>query len=88
MTKHCIKFDSFQAAGATSGRLLGYAVVKALRSDPAFVDVKIIALTAWGDAVSREKLKEAGFDLHITKPAKLSLLLSLNMMFRSARCLA
>jgi CheY-like chemotaxis protein len=56
----------------------GYAVAKALRSDPAFVDVKIIALTAWGDAVSREKSKEAGFDLHITKPAKLSLLLSLS----------
>lgn len=56
----------------------GYAVAKTLRADAAFAGVKIVALTAWGDSVSRARSKEAGFDLHITKPANLSLLLSLS----------
>ncbi|QBE66423.1 response regulator [Pseudoduganella lutea] len=47
----------------------GYQVATALRADEAFRRVKIVALTAWGDAASREKSKVAGFDLHLTKPA-------------------
>ncbi len=47
----------------------GYQVATALRSDEAFRGVKIVALTAWGDAAAREKSKAAGFDLHVTKPA-------------------
>lgn len=56
----------------------GYQVAKALRADAAFAGVKIVALTAWGDSQSRARAEEAGFDLHITKPANLSLLLSLS----------
>lgn len=56
----------------------GYEVARTLRADAAFAAVKIVALTAWGDSMSRARSKEAGFDLHITKPANLSLLLSLS----------
>lgn len=55
----------------------GYQVATSLRSDTAFDDVKIVALTAWGDSQSREKSKMAGFDLHLTKPADLEVVLSL-----------
>lgn len=47
----------------------GYEVARTLRSDEAFRDVKIVALTAWGDELSRVRSREAGFDLHLTKPA-------------------
>ena len=52
----------------------GYEVAQALRADQAFHDVKIIALTAWGDQASRDKSQASGFDLHLTKPANLSTL--------------
>lgn len=57
----------------------GYQVAMLLRTDTRFDNVKIVALTAWGDAVSREKSMAAGFDLHLTKPANLEMLLSLSI---------
>ena len=54
----------------------GCAVAAALRKDAAFVRVRLVALTAWGDAESRERTRVAGFDLHLTKPASLTSLLS------------
>lgn len=55
----------------------GYEVAKALRSESTMTGMKIIALTAWGDALSREKSKDAGFDLHLTKPAQIAELIEL-----------
>ncbi len=55
----------------------GYEVATALRADEAFRGVKIVALTAWGDAASRARSKAAGFDLHITKPASVHNLLDI-----------
>lgn len=55
----------------------GYQVAAALRADEALRGVKIVALTAWGDAASREKSKAAGFDMHITKPANFHNLLDI-----------
>lgn len=55
----------------------GYDVAKALRSDGSLSHIKIVALTAWDDIVSRAKTAAAGFDLHITKPASLSSLLEI-----------
>lgn len=55
----------------------GYHVVKALRADQRFDNVMIIALTAWGDMESRVKSKAAGFNLHLIKPADLSILVEL-----------
>jgi CheY-like chemotaxis protein len=50
----------------------GYEVAKAVRLEVALTNVKLVALTAWGDALSREKSRAAGFDLHLTKPAKIA----------------
>ncbi len=47
----------------------GYEVAKAVRADEALGDVKLVALTAWGDDASRRKAKAAGFDMHLLKPA-------------------
>lgn len=55
----------------------GYQVAMSLRADTTFDNVKIIALTAWGDVYFREKSKSAGFDLHLTKPANLDVVLAL-----------
>jgi len=55
----------------------GYQVAQALRADPVFEKVKLVALTAWGDEASRHKTQAAGFDLHLTKPADISTLIEL-----------
>lgn len=54
----------------------GCAVAAALRREEAFVKVKLVALTAWGDEESRERTRLAGFDLHLTKPAPLASLVN------------
>lgn len=53
----------------------GCAVASALRKEQAFRSVKLVALTAWGDQESRERIQAAGFDLHLTKPASLATLI-------------
>lgn len=47
----------------------GYEVAKAVRADMTLGEVKLVALTAWGDEASRVKAKAAGFDIHLLKPA-------------------
>ena len=47
----------------------GYQVAKAVRADAELSDVKLVALTAWGDEASRAKARNVGFDIHLTKPA-------------------
>ena len=46
----------------------GYAVVRALRALPQFLNVHIAAVTGWGQEEDRRKAREAGFDSHFTKP--------------------
>ena len=46
----------------------GYAVVRALRGLPQFINVHIAAVTGWGQEEDRRKAREAGFDSHFTKP--------------------
>ncbi|HEX8604818.1 MAG TPA: response regulator [Pseudoduganella sp.] len=55
----------------------GYQVAMALRADINCCDIKIVALTAWGDAHARERTTAAGFDLHLTKPAPLATLVDI-----------
>ncbi|WP_229487776.1 response regulator [Pseudoduganella lutea] len=52
----------------------GYEVARRLRADGAFGATTIVALTAWGDSAARERTAAAGFDLHLTKPASLAML--------------
>jgi CheY-like chemotaxis protein len=47
----------------------GYQVALALRHSPSTCKVRLVALTAWGDADSRQRAIKSGFDLHLVKPA-------------------
>jgi len=51
------------------GALDGYAVARAFRDDPALHSVRLIALTGYGQEEDQRRAREAGFDLHLTKPA-------------------
>lgn len=51
-------------------RMDGYAVLRELRSDPAFARVPVIAVTALAMVGDREKLLDAGFDGYIGKPVE------------------
>lgn len=53
----------------------GYEVAQTLRARPECASLRIIALTAWGDAESRARTTACGFNLHMTKPAALPALL-------------
>lgn len=58
--------------------MTGYEVATALRKDPETRSAKLIAVTGYGREEDRRRSKEAGFDLHLTKPvdpAKLKALL-------------
>lgn len=46
----------------------GYEVAKRLRALDRDHDVRIIAVTGWGQEADRRKSQEAGFDLHLVKP--------------------
>jgi signal transduction histidine kinase/DNA-binding response OmpR family regulator len=49
--------------------LSGYEAAAAIRRDPLFDAVRLVALTGWGGEGDRARSAEAGFDLHLTKPA-------------------
>jgi signal transduction histidine kinase/ActR/RegA family two-component response regulator len=56
----------------------GYEVAEQLRRDPSTRAAKLIAVTGYGRDEDRRRSKEAGFDMHLTKPvdpAKLRALL-------------
>jgi CheY-like chemotaxis protein len=53
----------------------GYQVAVELRRNPALHCVRIVALTAWGDEVSRARAAACGFDAHVVKPAMFEQLL-------------
>jgi CheY-like chemotaxis protein len=55
----------------------GLEACRAMRALPDMRDTLIIAQTAWGDAEMHAKILEAGFDVHLVKPAELSKLLQL-----------
>jgi PAS domain S-box-containing protein len=52
----------------------GYDVARALRARPDLRGTWLVALTGWGAAGDRLKSKEAGIDLHLTKPVSLDAL--------------
>jgi PAS domain S-box-containing protein len=47
----------------------GYEVGRAIREDPRFDDVLIVALTGYGQEEDRRRSREAGIDEHLVKPA-------------------
>lgn len=52
----------------------GYAVARAIRENKAYAGLTLVALTAWGARDDRRRTLEAGFDVHLVKPADLDLL--------------
>ena len=48
--------------------MTGFEVAAELRRDPATRSAKLIAVTGYGRDEDRKRSKEAGFDLHLTKP--------------------
>ena len=56
------------------GELDGYAVARALRAEPALQGVYLIALSGYADEDARRRSREAGFDVHIAKPADIATL--------------
>jgi signal transduction histidine kinase/ActR/RegA family two-component response regulator len=46
----------------------GYQVATELRRDPATASARLIAITGYGGEEDRRRSREAGFDLHLTKP--------------------
>jgi CheY-like chemotaxis protein len=55
-------------------RVDGYGAAREIRNDPAARHVKIVALTGWGQDEDRQRVREAGFDAHLVKPAELEAL--------------
>jgi PAS domain S-box-containing protein len=46
----------------------GYAVANCIRRDPRYKDIRLVAITGWGQEQDRRRTMEAGFDYHLTKP--------------------
>jgi CheY-like chemotaxis protein len=52
----------------------GYELAAHLRNIPGLANVRLIAVTGYGQASDRQKVREAGFHYHIVKPVDLDLL--------------
>jgi CheY-like chemotaxis protein len=63
----------------------GFEVAHRLRGQPESSDALLIALTGYGEAESRSRSVQAGFDFHMVKPADVELLLSMLADPQSAR---
>jgi signal transduction histidine kinase/CheY-like chemotaxis protein len=48
----------------------GYELARRLRAMPQFTNTLLIALTGYGQLADKARAREAGFDLHIAKPAE------------------
>ena len=51
-------------------KLDGFDVARVIREQPWGKGMFLIALSGWGQQFDRQRTKEAGFDAHLTKPAK------------------
>lgn len=50
------------------GGMSGYDVARALRQDPQTANIRLLAISGYGQPEDRERARDAGFDLHLTKP--------------------
>jgi CheY-like chemotaxis protein len=50
--------------------MTGYEVARLLRAKPAHGKVLLVAVTGWGSGEDRRRSKDAGFDVHLTKPVE------------------
>jgi CheY-like chemotaxis protein len=49
-------------------RMNGYEAAEKIRARPWGADMRLIAVTGWGQAVDRQRSRDAGFDEHLVKP--------------------
>jgi PAS domain S-box-containing protein len=52
----------------------GYEVARAVRSEPALANARLVALTGHAQPEDRERAEQAGFDVHLPKPPRLDVL--------------
>jgi CheY-like chemotaxis protein len=50
-------------------RLDGYTLARRVKKQPGLEQTRLVALTAYSDASHLERVREAGFDYHLVKPA-------------------
>jgi CheY-like chemotaxis protein len=50
------------------GGMDGYGVARSFRQDPQLAATYLIAITGYGQEEDRRRSREAGFDVHLTKP--------------------
>ncbi|MBI2567578.1 MAG: PAS domain S-box protein [Candidatus Schekmanbacteria bacterium] len=50
------------------GDLDGFAVARAIRTDPELAHTRLVALSGYGRAEDKVRARDAGFDAHLTKP--------------------
>jgi CheY-like chemotaxis protein len=46
----------------------GYRVAAALQQDPVTATARLIAVSGYGQSEDRQRSREAGFEMHLTKP--------------------
>ncbi|HEY3320465.1 MAG TPA: PAS domain S-box protein [Planctomycetota bacterium] len=56
------------------GQMDGYAVARRIRADPMLSAIYLVAMTGYGQEQDKRHAREAGFDVHLTKPADLAAL--------------
>ncbi len=57
--------------------MTGYELARRLRALPQFATATLVALTGYGQPQDKERAHEAGFDLHVSKPADPQAILAL-----------
>jgi CheY-like chemotaxis protein len=55
----------------------GYEVARSMRERPWGRRALIVALTAWSDPLTRDRIARAGMDAHLIKPAPVELMLAM-----------
>jgi CheY-like chemotaxis protein len=51
-------------------KMTGYEVARRIREQPWGKGMRLVALSGWGQEEDRRRSQEAGFDVHLTKPAE------------------
>jgi CheY-like chemotaxis protein len=57
--------------------LNGYDVARRIRAAPWGAEMSLIAATGWGQEKDKREAREAGFDVHLTKPVDAKNLMAL-----------
>lgn len=57
-------------------RMDGYEVAQRIRAMSAASDIRLVAVSGWGQEEDKHRSREAGFDIHLTKPVSAATLAS------------